>query len=245
MVCNLFSSEVEKAVKDLRETYIATLKHDIKTPIISQILVLDLLLKEQIGALNKEQRELLLLTKASCVFVSEILSTLLNTYEYENGNYTLNIEQCNIFSLVEETVNDLESMLKEKNVTINISKAGEIYTTDCDRMQIKRVIKNILRNSISCAYNNTPIAITIKQDKNAICFETKNESPYINQETMNNLFKKCVSHVTKLDKIGVGLGLYLSKKIIDTHNGIMFAESYKDNHNLFGFILPIVNNKQT
>ena len=234
--------DAEKTAAEQRETYVATLTHDLKTPTIAQIKALDLLLNDHMGPLNNEQKELLLLTKDSCNFMYDMLSTLLSTYKYENGDYTLNIEQCNILTLVEETVNELESMLKEKNITIEINTEGNVFVTDCDRMQIKRVITNILGNAISYAYSNTPIYILIKQDENGIHFETKNESPYINPETMNNLFKKYVSHAAKFNKIGVGLGLYLSKQIIDTHKGKIYAQSFEDNYNVFGFILPPVKN---
>ena len=231
----------EKTAAEQRETYVATLTHDLKTPTIAQIKALDLLLNDHMGPLNKEQRELLELTKDSCNFMYEMLSTLLSTYKYENGDYVLNYEKCNIISLVEETINEIETMLKEKNVTIHINKEGKIFDTDCDKMQIKRVLTNLLGNAISYAYNNTQIFINIKQDKNSISFDAKNESAYINPETMNNLFKKYVSHAAKFNKVGVGLGLYLSKKIINAHNGKIFAKSYEDNHNIFGFTVPIVN----
>ena len=55
---------------------------------------------------------------------------------------------------------------------------------------------------------------------------------------MSNLFKKYVSHAAKFNKVGVGLGLYLSKQIIDAHNGNIYAKSFEDNHNVFGFVLP-------
>ena len=119
------------------------------------------------------------------------------------------------------------------------------YNTECDRMQIKRVLTNILGNAISYAYDNTQIDVTIKQDENGIGFEAKNESAYINPETMNNLFKKYVSHAAKFNKVGVGLGLYLSKQIIDAHDGEIYAKSYEDNHNIFGFILPLVNKTES
>ena len=231
----------EKTAAEQRETYVATLTHDLKTPTIAQIKALDLLLNDHMGPLNKEQRELLELTKDSCNFMYEMLSTLLNTYKYENGDYMLNYEKCNIISLVEETVNELESMQKEKNVTIHINKEGNIFDTECDRIQIKRVITNMLGNAISYAYNNTQIVINIKQNENEISFDAKNESAYINPETMNNLFKKYVSHAAKFNKVGVGLGLYLSKQIINAHNGDIFAKSFEDNHNMFGFTIPIVN----
>ena len=231
----------EKTAAEQRETYVATLTHDLKTPTIAQIKALDLLLNDHMGPLNNEQRELLLLTKDSCNFMYEMLSTLLSTYKYENGDYVLNYEKCNIISLVEEVINELDSIIKEKNVTIHINKKGDNFDTECDRMQIKRVITNMMGNAISYAYNNTEIIVNINQDENGISFDAKNESAYINPETMENLFKKYVSHAAKFNKVGVGLGLYLSKQIIDAHNGNIYAKSFEDNHNMFGFVLPLIN----
>ena len=233
--------DAEKTAAEQRETYVATLTHDLKTPTIAQIKALDLLLNDSMGPLNNEQRELLLLTRDSCNFMYEMLSTILSTYKYENGEYPLNYERCNIISIIEETVNELESMQKEKNVTIHINKEGSNFSTDCDKMQIKRVVTNILGNAISYAYNNTQINVSVKQTENSIGVETKNKSSYINSETMNNLFKKYVSHAAKFNKVGVGLGLYLSKQIIDAHKGDIYAKSFEDNHNIFGFVLPLVN----
>lgn len=237
--------DAEKTAAEQRETYVATLTHDLKTPTIAQIKALDLLLNDHMGPLNNEQKELLTLTKDSCNFMYEMLSTLLSTYKYENGDYTLNCEKCNIISLAEESINELEAMLKEKNVIIHINTEGSQFNTECDRMQIKRVLTNILGNAISYAYDNTQIDVTIKQGENGIGFEAKNESAYINMETMNNLFKKYVSHAAKFNKVGVGLGLYLSKQIIDAHGGEIYAKSYEDNHNIFGFILPLVNKTES
>ena len=231
----------EKTATEQRETYVATLTHDLKTPTIAQIKALDLLLNENMGPLNNEQKELLLLTKDSCNFMYEMLSTLLSTYKYENGDYVLNYEKCNIISIVEEVVNELDSIIKDKNVIIHINKKGDNFDTECDRMQIKRVITNIMGNAISYAYNDTEIIVNINQDENSISFDAKNKSAYINPETMENLFKKYVSHAAKFNKVGVGLGLYLSKQIIDAHNGNIYAKSFEDNHNIFGFVLPLIN----
>ena len=237
--------DAEKTAAEQRETYVATLTHDLKTPTIAQIKALDLLLNDHMGPLNNEQKELLTLTKDSCNFMYEMLSTLLSTYKYENGDYALNCENCNIISLAEESINELEAMLKEKNVTVHIHTEGDQFNTECDRMQIKRVLTNILGNAISYAYINTEIVVTIKQEENGICFEAKNESAYINPETMNNLFKKYVSHAAKFNKVGVGLGLYLSKQIINAHDGNIYAKSFEDNHNIFGFVLPMVNKTES
>ena len=229
----------EKTAAEQRETFVATLTHDLKTPTIAQIKALDLLLNDQMGPLNDEQRELLLLTKDSCNFMYDMLSTLLTTYKYENGDYVLNYEKCNLITITEEVINELESIIKEKNITIRINKEGNNFDVNCDRMQIKRVITNILGNGISYAYNDTEILVSANQNGNNVGVEIKNKSAYINPETMENLFKKYVSHAAKFNKVGFGLGLYLSKQIIDAHKGKIYAKSFEDNHNIFGFILPL------
>ena len=229
----------EKTAAEQRETFVATLTHDLKTPTIAQIKALDLLLNDHMGPLNDEQRELLLLTKDSCNFMYDMLSTLLTTYKYENGDYVLNYEKCNLITITEEVINELESIIKEKNITIRINKEGNNFDVNCDRMQIKRVITNILGNGISYAYNDTEILVSANQNGNNVGVEIKNKSAYINPETMENLFKKYVSHAAKFNKVGFGLGLYLSKQIIDAHKGKIYAKSFEDNHNIFGFILPL------
>ena len=61
---------------------------------------------------------------------------------------------------------------------------------------------------------------------------------------MESLFKKYVSHAAKYNKIGVGLGLYLSKQIINAHNVDIYAQSFKENYNIFGVVLPFSNNTE-
>ena len=114
------------------------------------------------------------------------------TYKYENGDYVLNYEDCNLLSLVEESSNELESMLKEKNMKIRIDKKGGNLNATCDRMQIKRVIMNLLGNAISYAYNDTTILVELKENNNSITFNATNESAYINPALLDSLFKKYV-----------------------------------------------------
>ena len=100
ILCVARDIELEKKAQDQRETYVATLTHDLKTPTIAQIKALDLLLANTMGELNKDQRDMMVLVKESCTYMHEMLSNLLSTYRYENGDYTLNIENSNILELL-------------------------------------------------------------------------------------------------------------------------------------------------
>ena len=238
ILCVARDIELEKKAQDQRETYVATLTHDLKTPTIAQIKALDLLLSDAMGKINKEQRDMLNLIKESCTYMHEMLSNLLSTYRYENGDYSLNLETANIIKLTEDVIQELGGLLKEKNIKIHISTPEPIETIQFDKMQIKRVLVNLLGNAISYAYNDTDINIAILKQPESVKVQITNLSPYINPSLMKNLFEKYVSHAAKYNKIGVGLGLYLSKQIINAHNGEIWATSFEENKNIFEFTIP-------
>ena len=108
-----------------------------------------------------------------------------------------------------------------------------------DRIQIKRVLVNLLGNAITYAYNDTNIEISVLLQKDFVKVQITNYSPYINPSLLKNLFEKYVTHAAKYNKIGVGLGLYLSKQIVNAHNGQIGAISFEENKNIFEFTLPL------
>ncbi len=239
ILCVTKDIEIAKKAQDQRETYVATLTHDLKTPTIAQIKALDLLLANTMGELNKDQKEMLILIKESCTYMHEMLSNLLSTYKYENGDYVLNFENLDIVELMNDVCQELESLLKEKNINIHVQIPEPIDKFKFDKIQIKRVFVNLLGNAITYAYSDTNIEIAIIKQEAFVKIQITNYSPYINPSLLTNLFEKYVTHAAKYNKIGVGLGLYLSKQIVNAHNGEIRAISFEENKNIFEFTLPL------
>ena len=239
ILCVARDIELAKKAQDQRETYVATLTHDLKTPTIAQIKALDLLLANTMGELNKDQRDMMILIKESCTYMHEMLSNLLSTYKYENGDYVLNLEMSDILKLIEDVSQELESLLKEKNIKVRIQAPEKVGKIKFDNIQIKRVLVNLLGNAITYAYNDTDIEIGVHRDKEFLKIQITSHSPYINPSLLKSLFEKYVTHAAKYNKIGVGLGLYLSKQIINAHNGYIGAISFEENKNIFEFTIPI------
>ena len=190
------------------------------------------------GELNKDQRDMMVLVKESCTYMHEMLSNLLSTYRYENGDYTLNIENSNILELIEDVGQELESLLKEKNIKVRIQAPENIENLRFDRIQIKRVLVNLVGNAITYAYNDTDIEVAVLKEKEFVKVQIASSSPYINPSLLKNLFEKYVTHSAKYNKIGVGLGFYLSKQIVNAHNGEIGAISFEENRNIFEFTIP-------
>ena len=234
--------ENEKRINEQRETYIATLTHDLKTPTIAQVRALELLLSGQLGPFNDEQKEMLNLTLDSCKYMYDMVYTLLPTYKFENGDVVLNYSSFDLVEIISDSINELSNIAHENNIRLKFIHKDAICNVDADRIELKRVIINLLSNAINYAYTYTEVFIYLKKIGDNVEVRVKNSSKYIDPESMSKLFRKYVTHSEKYNKVGIGLGLYLSKKIIDAHNGKIIAESSQNEHNTFGFIIPVTCN---
>lgn len=231
--------EDEKNLQCQRETYVATLSHDLKTPTIAQIRALELLLSKNIGEINKDQEELLNLTLDSCKYMFEMVSTLLNTYKYENGEIILNYDYFDINQLIEACLNEISQLAEEKGHLIIFKPNSAENIIYADKIQIKRILMNLLSNSLTYAYSNTDLVITTERNDSRIVVNVKNKSPYMQPKVLETIFNKYVTHAEKFNKVGAGLGLYLSKQITEAHSGKIIAQSFEDNKCIFGFDIPI------
>ncbi len=233
----------EKRIQEQRETYIATLSHDLKTPTIAQIRALELLLSGQLGILNDEQKEMVKLTLDSCNYMYDMVYTLLSTCKFESGEVVLKYSSFDIVELIRESIHEISNLSKENSTDIIFSPGMDCFTVSADKIELKRVVINLISNAISYAFPNTEINVSVRIVDNFVELRVKNSSSYIEPDKMQRIFRKYVTHSEKYNKVGVGLGLYLSKKIVEAHEGKIIAESSKSQTNTFGFLIPVSNIK--
>lgn len=236
----------EKELEERKSTFIATLTHDLKTPTIAQIRALDLLLNNSFGTLNEEQSEVITQIKHSCKYMNDLIFTILDTYLYDNGQTKINPDSFNIAELINETVYELSNLLNEKNQKVTMEYNIDSKEIVADRFQLKRVLVNFLGNAINYGFKNSTIEITLDETDSQTTLNVKNQAQYIPPERLADMYEKFkTSDNAKFRKTGTGLGLYLSKQIIDAHNGTVFAQSTEDGTCIFGFSLPKVVNEDT
>lgn len=237
--------DAEKQLQAQRETFVASLGHDLKNPTIAQIRSLELLLRGCFGEINQNQKELLEMILDSCRYMNGMLSSLLATYRNYGGVVRLNFEEFSFSDLVNECVSEMIYVAKDKSVNICIDNKITCQNIRADRVQIKRVIMNLLSNGIKYAYSNTTLDLNLFNNKNTISFEFENESPYIPENKQKAIFAQYVTYASAHNELGIGLGLYASKKIIEGHSGNIFVKSNINNKNTFGFKIPISQKKKT
>lgn len=230
----------EKEIEESKSTFMATLTHDLKTPINAQNNILNLLYEGTFGELNNDQKEMIRLTSCSNKYMADIVFTILDTYQYENGFFNLHYQTFNIIELINSLCKGAESLANEKNFSIQFSHASTIPDIYADRFQIKRVIMNFLSNAITYGFKNTTININLTACGDSIELSVTNISKQIPQNELAVIFDKFKkTKISNFNKASTGLGLYLSKEIINMHNGEIFAKSFEDGTCVFGFKLPI------
>lgn len=238
IVC-LKNIDSEKELEAQKSAFVATLTHDLKSPTTAQLNALNLLLRGNYGQLNPEQTEMVELTRCSCEYMLQLISIILDSYVFDNGETTLDFEEFDLKELISGIKNEINHQLQEKSQTLKITDHLSQKIILADNLQIKRVIMNLLNNAVTYGVDNSEIEIQIKSDESVIEINVINTSKIGPNENIGTVFDKFKTlNNSRYNKISTGLGLYLSKQIIELHDGEIYAEMLPDNKCMFGFKIP-------
>lgn len=223
-----------------QKAFVATVVHDLKTPTNAQINTLNLLKNEAFGKLNSEQQEIISLTQESCKYMSNLIGTIMETYRLDLCNISLNKSEFDIVDLIKTVCDETRILALRKGQTHKFNCVSTVVNVYADKLQLKRVIQNLLSNAITYGFNNSVIEISLENSCDSLTFYVKNQSKEIPPNELSTIFNKFQrSKYTSINIPGTGLGLYLVKQIIECHNGKIFAKSSKDGVCIFGFSLPL------
>lgn len=245
------SNETQQNKDKDKETTTATIVHDLKTPILSCERALYLMMNGRFGELNDKQYEILSMCNNSLNFSKFLISNILCDYKLSQQETSLQLELFDCIELLKESVSEVNIFTEEKNIKLIMNTPKNLKII-ADKNALRRVFSNLLYNAIAYSYIKTDIEIVINYNNEHTIFYIKNYGNYIPPIQLKNIFNKNISLENKFNKMGTGLGLYLSKELIKAHGGEMIAKSSYNNENIFGFklkhcvleeLLPISNNK--
>ena len=227
----LKTEALKHSIEKEKEQFIATLTHDLKSPINAEICALNQLLK-------KDKNEILEELLNSAKYMKLITDNILCYYKQRNKGILLKKETVNFKELILSSINDLKYLANDKNIKINFcTKINKPYI-EIDILEIKRVINNLLSNAIEYSYNNNCIDINLESKNNSFIFEIKDYGIGINTENLNNIFEEYMTLAKQYKKTGFGLGLNICKKIIEQHNGEISINSKYGSGTSIKFQLP-------
>ena len=232
----------QKEAERLRDDFIATLTHDMRTPLLAAIQTLNFFLDGALGEIPEQQKVLLTTMVKSNEDLLGLVNALLEVYRFESGKLNLCKTVFDVNSLVRQCYEELSPLAQNKDIQFNIhtNPDSEELLIDADRAEIKRVIMNLCGNAINYTNKSGTIDVFIKLQNGDLIFSVSDNGNGIPEEDLPHLFKRFSQGTSKKRSTGTGLGLYLSRQIIEAHGGKIWAESKVNKGSEFSFLLTDV-----
>ena len=232
---------VQKETEKLRDDFIATLTHDMRTPLLAAIQTLKFFLEGAIGELDDKQKVLLSTMLQSNEDLLGLVNALLEVYRFESGKLTLCKTAFAVKDLVEQCYSELKPLAEKKNIDFSvIFELEDNLHILADRAEIKRVITNLCGNALNYTNKNGIVKVLAKAQCGDFIFSVTDNGNGIPQSDIPNLFKRFSQGTARKRSTGTGLGLYLSRQIIEAHNGKIWVDSKVDKGSEFSFLLTDV-----
>ncbi len=235
-----------KADEEIRSDFIATLSHEIRTPLSSIQESVNMIIEEILGPVNEKQKKFLKLANSEITRITSLLNHLLDTSMLESGVKTPNPVSLNPNSLIREAVHRLGTSAKIKDVTLHTYPMAETVKVMGEKKELMQVLMNIIGNAIKFSDKNGRVEIValLSDEKGFLNFNIADTGPGIPRGKQSLIFKKYYrAKEVRKHMSGVGLGLSISKRIVQTHGGRISVANNKDKGCTFSFTLPVQTEK--
>jgi len=223
-----------------KTNFIATISHELKTPLASSDFSLKLLEDNRVGQLSAEQKDLVHQLKNDNQRMLRILSELLNMSQVEAGKIQLKMQVVNPKSVVDASVQAVYSAAKEKQITVVQKIDDDLPVIKTDPDKINWVLNNFLTNAIKYSPEESEVMISVEHNNSSISFSVADKGQGIDEQYLGRIFERYFQVPGRSDKKGSGIGLAICKEFIEAMNGKIWVKSRTGEGSVFGFDLPLV-----
>ncbi|WFB67247.1 ATP-binding protein [Chryseobacterium sp. WX] len=222
-----------------KTNFIATISHELKTPISAIKMGVQLLGNQKFGELNEQQQELLKSINEDGQRLLDITGELLNLSQVESGNIRLTVEKCSPKEIVQTAVKNVEKLAEQKNISISteyLLEDSDAVTADFDKTVW--VMNNFLTNAVKHSFQDENIKIVVEKLNAFIQFSIIDTGSGIDEKYHRQIFDRYFQ-VPGEHQNGTGLGLAISKNFIEKQHGEIGVKSSLNNGSTFYFRLPV------
>lgn len=229
-------TEVRRQDKE-KEDFISIAAHELKNPVSSINLYLQLLQRYYQSHPNKEPQDYLRKASKQLQRLLDLITTLLDVSQIQKGKITLNKEKTNVPDLVTDVIENLQSFQKQHML---IKKGSEKAIAPIDKRKIEEVLINLINNAIKYSPEAKRVIVTVKNKQKEVVVSTTDFGMGMSKDVSTKVFERFYrGNQRQTENIpGLGLGLYISSQIIKAHGGKMSVTSQLGQGSTFFFSLP-------
>ncbi len=231
----------EREIDRVKTEFISVASHQLRTPLSAIKWFSEMLLKGEGGKLKGQQIQFTQSIVDSAARMNELVNSLLNISRLESGRMIVEPQPTDLSQLVAGIVNDLKAQTELRKQTLEINVDKTLSKVSLDPNLIGQVYLNILSNSIKYTPQQGKIQITVTREGNKIQSVISDNGYGIPKAEQAKVFQKFYrgTNVVKVETDGTGLGMYLTKTIIEASGGKITFESHEGKGTTFTFTLPL------
>jgi Na+/proline symporter/signal transduction histidine kinase len=243
---NIITAQLKKANEDLilkdkqKDEFLDTISHELRTP-ITAIRAATEILHDDDEVPQEIKKQFLSNIISESDRLNRLITKILDLEKFDSGLQKIYVTKNNIYLTISETIKQLQQLIENKKITIDLISEKNIVKAFYDEDRITQVLNNLLSNAINfCPNQDGAIAIFIRETDRIIQVAIEDNGKGIDENDFETIFEKFYqsSNQNIRKPVGSGLGLSICKKIIEHHNGKIWAENTQSAGARITFTIP-------
>ena len=234
--------EAQEKLVSVREDFASALTHDLKTPLLGAIETLKAFQQGSFGAVQSSQQRVLATMVRSHKTTLQMVETLLDVYRNDTQGLQLHLAPVDLVAIAEEVMSTVTDLAVSRRVHISLrygaSDFRQFLWVRGDTLQLQRVIANLLTNAINHSPRGERVEIILEAGSSYQTVKVTDNGAGIKPDELPHLFERFYQGQSDRQAKGSGLGLYLSRQIVEAHSGTIWAENRHPTGATFAFRLP-------
>lgn len=235
----------EKIIDEMKSEFISIAAHQLRTPSSGVKWVLDMVLEGELGEIPPEAMKYIKRAAYSNELMVSLVKDLLNVSSMETGKFIYKFDRTNLQKILEDVVNSSNITAIQKDVQLSLEvKSDGIPEIMADPEKIRQAIQNLVNNAIKYSEAKDRIVVklrTSEENPGLVEVTVEDDGIGINSNDLKKLFSKFYrgENARRLQTEGSGLGLFITKNIIDAHSGEISCKSIENEGTTFKVVLPV------
>ncbi len=233
--------EHTKSLDRLKSDFVAVVSHEIRTPLTSVKGAVELLADERYFQNNDQQGKLLTIAHANAERLLLLINDILDFSKLESASLFMTIERQRLEPVVQQASQNLRTLIEERRIRLSLEWSDDLPDVLLDAHRITQVVTNLLSNAIKFSPIEGAIDIRAREHQGMVRVEIRDHGEGIAARDLPKLFRKFqqVDSSSTRKVGGTGLGLVISKGIVEQHGGTIGVESELGQGSTFWFTLPV------
>lgn len=228
-----------KSALTTREEFVAIVSHDLRNPIGAILSSAEILLEEDsIVGISSDAKSLIELIKRNAETSLQLISDILDMERIVEGKIQLQLTKNRIFDLIKESAESFAHAASAKKILLKTVLLNNSNTVMCDKDRIAQILSNLIGNALKFTPTGGSVTIEAHETKNEVTISVRDTGPGIPDDQKSRIFER-YAQIGNMQRGGLGLGLYISKTLVESHLGKLWVTSVPGAGSTFWFTLPI------